>query len=248
VLHFSGADFRCGLRPHEPERFARTADRLLQSFARMSLTQAVREIDKEFPGRDYTLRDLFLDERREMAARLLQGTMARYEGEYVNVYEHNRRLIEFLREIDSPVPRPLQVAADVALTHQAVEAARDLAADPPAAQAELLRISATAQSLGARIDLAAVGRPFHSAVKTSFERTLAGSRDAAFQTSELIAVAVRIGLHLDLWAMQNALWDHVRSGAWQHDRASLEALAHALWFDPPVLARRVDARQQRAAG
>src|SRR5204863_10100141 len=127
VLHFAGADFRCGVRPHDPERFARTADKLLQSFARLSLAQVVREIDREFPGREYTLRDLFLDERREVAGRLLRETMARYEGDYLNIFEANRRLIEFLREIDSPVPRALQIAADVALTHDAVETARRLA-------------------------------------------------------------------------------------------------------------------------
>ncbi|MCA1826044.1 MAG: DUF3536 domain-containing protein [Myxococcales bacterium] len=248
VLHVSGADFRCGLRPHEPERFARTAERLLQSFARMSLAQAVREIDREFPGRDYTLRDLFLDERREMAARLLQETMARYESEYVNVYEQNRRLIEFLREIDSPVPRPLQVAADVALTHEAVEAVAGLAHDPSAAQAELLRTCATAHRLGARVDLAAVRPRFEAAVKAAFDKALAGSRESAYQAADLLADGVRIGLHLDLWAMQNALWDHVRSGHWQHDRETLEKLAHALWFDPPVLARRLEARRERAAG
>src|SRR5204862_274846 len=126
---------------HDPERFARTADKLLQSFARLSLAQVVREIDREFPGREYTLRDLFLDERREVAGRLLRETMARYEGEYANAYEHNRRLIEFLREIDSPVPRPLPVAADVALPHEAVAAAAGPATDSAAAQPQRRRLS-----------------------------------------------------------------------------------------------------------
>ena len=248
VLHFAGADFRCGVRPHDPERFARTADKLLQSFARLSLAQVVREIDREFPGREYTLRDLFLDERREVAGRLLRETMARYEGEYANVYEHNRRLIEFLREIDSPVPRPLQVAADVALTHEAVEAAAGLSTDSATAQTELLRISETAERLGARIDRAAVRGSFHAAVKDLFDKTLTGSRDAALQAAELISLGVRLGIHLDLWAMQNALWDHVRSGRCEIDRESLERVAHALWFDPAVLVRRIEAQPRRATG
>jgi len=66
-------------------RIARSAPRsgLFESFNRLSLAQVVREIDREFPGREYTLRDLFLDERREVAGRLLQETMARYEGDYL---------------------------------------------------------------------------------------------------------------------------------------------------------------------
>ena len=73
------------------------------------------------PGRDYALRDLFLDERRRVAGVLLEGTLRRYEDDYLRVFEDNRRLMEFLREIDSPVPTPLRVAADVTLTRRILD-------------------------------------------------------------------------------------------------------------------------------
>src|SRR6185436_15454358 len=234
VLHFSGADCRCGLRPWSPDRFNPAADRLCEAFNRLSLAQVVREIDREFPGREYTLRDLFLDERREVAARLLRETMARYESDYLQIYDANRRLIDFLREIDSPVPRPLQVAADVAVTHEAVEAARRMAAgklDPGMAQGELEALAQVARRLGARIDLAAVRGPYVAAVRGLFEKALAGRREAALQAADLLYLAVRLGLHLDLWTMQNTLWTTVRAGAWPHDSEALGRLAQALWFD-----------------
>src|SRR3989442_9737044 len=87
--------------------------------------------------------------------------MARYESDYLQIYDVNRRLIDFLREIDSPVPRPLQVAADVAVTHEAGEAARRLATgklDPGPAQGELDALAQLPRRLGARIDFEA-GRP-----------------------------------------------------------------------------------------
>ena len=250
VLHFSGADFRCGVRPYDPERLARTAERLFEAFNQLSLAQVVREIDREFPGRDYTLRDLFLDERREVAGRLLRETMARYESDYRQIFDANRRLIDFLREIDSPVPRPLQVAADVALTHEALEAAGRLAGgsiEPGAAQAELGALAQLAARLGARIDLAAVGGPFHAAVGGLFERALAGKREAALQAADLLELGNRLGMHLDLWAMQNALWDAVRARAWPHDREALARLAHALWFDENVVLQRLETRRERAS-
>src|SRR5438552_17807077 len=159
VLHFSGADFRCGVRPYEAERFSHSEDRLFESFNRLSLAQMVREIDREFPGREYTLRDLFLDERRRIAGQLLNETMRRYKDDYLRIYESNRRLNDFLREIDSPVPRPLQVASDVALTHQAQQCARALAdekVDLAFAQTELLATAQTARRLGARIEHGAI--------------------------------------------------------------------------------------------
>jgi alpha-amylase/alpha-mannosidase (GH57 family) len=249
VLHFSGADFRCGVRRYDADRLTRTAERLFESFNRLSLAQVVREIDREFPGREYTLRDLFLDERREVAGRLLRETMARYESDYLHIYEANRRLIDFLREIDSPVPRPLQVAADVAVTHEAVDAARRLAngkLDPALAQGELLALWQLAHRLGARIDLSAVRGPYLAAVRGLFERGLAGRREAAAQAADLVLLAQRLGMHLDLWSIQNAFWGAVRSGTWRHDDEALARLAHALWFDEPTVLARVEARRERA--
>src|SRR5436309_3195851 len=250
VLHFSGADFRCGVCPYDPEKFTRTEHRLFESFDRLSLAQVSREIDREFPGREYTLRDLFLDERREVAGRLLRETMARYESDYLQIYEANRRLIDFLREIDSPVPRPLQVAADVAVTHEAVDAARRLAAgklEPSQAQDELDGLAQLTRRLGARIDLEAVRPPFLAAVRGLFERALAGRREAALQMADLIGLAVRLGMHLDLWTIQNTFWTVVRTASWPHDAEALARLGHALWFDEAVLLARGDARRARAS-
>jgi len=109
VLHFSGADFRCGVRRYDADRSVRTAERLFESFNRLSLAQVVREIDREFPGREYTLRDLFLDERREVAGRLLQETMAAVRRRLsTDSTTPTAGSSTSSREIDSPVPRPLQ--------------------------------------------------------------------------------------------------------------------------------------------
>src|SRR5262249_21588339 len=83
---------------------------------------------------------------------------------------------------DSPVPRPLQVATDVALTHQAQQCARALALgkiDLASAQTELLAAAQLARRLGARIDPAAMQVPFHQLLHELVERLLSGGAAAA---------------------------------------------------------------------
>jgi hypothetical protein len=206
----------------------------------------VREIDREFPGRDYTLRDLFLDERRRLAGQLLDETMRRYEDDYLRIYESNRRLIDFLREIDSPVPRPLQVASDVALTHQAQQCARALAdekVDLAFAQTELLATAQTAKRLGARIEHGAIAGPFSEVLHRLVERLLAGSRDAAAQLAGMLELAARLGIHLDLWEAQNRVWD--AADELRVDADSLGRAAKALWFDERTLAARVQSTRSK---
>ena len=245
VLHFSGADFRCGIRPFVAQRYEELVPRIFEGFSRLSLAQVVREIDREFAGRDYSLRDLFLDERRAVAEKLLQETMGRYENDYLQIFESNRRLIEFLREINSPVPRPLQVAADVALTREALDTVRALLSgrtELVSAQTELLTAHRLAKRLGARIDLDALRAPYQATLRLFFERALLGRKDAASQVVGLVNLGAQLGMHLDLWDVQNALWDSVRGGNAALDRESQARLAAALWLDPAALARPAPAR------
>ena len=239
VLHFSGADFRCGLRPHDPSAHQDMERRLFARFSGLSLAQVVREIDREFTGRDYTLRDLFLDERRRLAGQLLDETMRRYEEDYLRIYESNRRLIDFLREIDSPVPRPLQVAADVALTRQAQEQTRSVAegrVDLNSAHADLLSTMQVAKRLGARIDRAAIVPEFHQHLAALVDRLLQGEGDAAGQIAGLLELAEKLHIPLDLWAAQNRLWDAAHELDLDPDQ--LARLSRALWFDERTLANR----------
>jgi len=246
VLHFSGADFRCGLRPYDPSAHQDAERRLFARFSGLSLAQVVREIDREFTGRDYTLRDLFLDERRRLAGQLLDETMRRYEEDYLRIYESNRRLIDFLREIDSPVPRPLQVAADVALTRQAQEQTRAVAegrVDLNSAHADLLATVQVAKRLGARIDRAAIGPEFHQHLASLVDRFLQGDRDAAGQISGLLELAEKLHVPLDLWAAQNRIWDAAHELDLDPDQ--LARLSRALWFDERTLAARALVIQRR---
>jgi alpha-amylase/alpha-mannosidase (GH57 family) len=248
VLHFSGSDIRCGLRPYDAQAHGEAEKKLFGRFAALSLAEMVREIDREFTGRDYTLRDLFLDERRRLAGQLLDETMRRYEDDYLQIYESNRRLIDFLREIDSPVPRPLQVASDVALTHQAQQCARALAdgkVDLPFAQAELLATARTARRLGARIEPTAITGPFHEVLHRSVEQLLSGSREAAAQIADLLELAARLGLHLYLWEAQNRVWD--AADELRIDADVLARAAKALWFEERTLAARAQSARPAPA-
>ncbi|MGC4122634.1 MAG: DUF3536 domain-containing protein [Myxococcales bacterium] len=243
VLHFGGSDFRCGLRPFVDAAAQADSERAL--FERLgSLTQMLREIDRLFPGRDYTLRDLFLDERRRLASVLLRESMRRYESDFVKIFESNRRLMEFLKEIDSPIPKALRAAANVALTRRLQQLASRLAegaSDRTAIHAELLSVSQLAERLDVHLDLESVRPSFDGLVRERLEllRVPGLHRDPAFELVEVIDLGERLGLHLDLWHAQNFLWQLVAAqGGPAFERDMLERIAQRLAFEPRVLEQR----------
>ena len=249
VLHLGGSDFRCGLRPFTSAgEHAKLERELFAELDRVSLAQVVRELDQRFVGRDYTLRDLFSDERREVATRLLRDTLARYESDYLQIFEANRRLMEFLREISSPVPLTLRVAADVGLTHELKRVARavvDGRAELSVAHRELAQLDALAQRLGAKPSLDEVRPLIAKLVAARLGSLYEGARGAALELGELVDLSDRLGLHLDFWHSQNGLWDWLGSGRCALDEDVVASLARRLYFDPAVILARARAARPR---
>jgi alpha-amylase/alpha-mannosidase (GH57 family) len=244
VLHLGAADFRCGVEPcRGPQHHAEVEGALFPRLERVSFHRVLREIDRSFPGRDYALRDLFLDERRRVARTLLDGTLRRYEEHYREIFDDNRRLMEFLREIDSPIPRPLRVAADVTLTERLLEVMRRARAgelDLSAAEAQLVEVVQLARRLDARLRLAPVRHGVEALVLERLQALVAGHAPAARarEAAQILAVAERLGLRLDLWEAQNRLWAWAGSSRVTLDRDTAAELARRLWFEEEaVLAR-----------
>ena len=252
VLHFGAADFRCGLVPYPgPAADAGVEAALFSRLEATSFARMLREVDRFFPGRDYTLRDLFLDERRRVAEVLLERTIRRYEDDYLQIFEDNRRLMEFLREIDSPVPGPLRVAADVTLTRSVLQVTgRVLAGEVQLEDAEedLLRAVQLAQRLGARLHIAPVRRDVEELVRRRVAALVAGQA-ASLRATELVGIldlARRLGLWLDLWDAQNRFWAWAGSASVTLDREKTAAIAGRLWFDEAVLLARAGFSAARA--
>jgi alpha-amylase/alpha-mannosidase (GH57 family) len=244
VLHFGAADFRCGLVPYPgPERHAEIEAALLGGVERASLAQLLREVDRHFTGREYELRDLFLDERRRVAELLLAGTLRRHEAHHQEVFEDHRRLMEFLREIDSPIPAPLRVAADVTLTRRLLDVigrALDGRVNLVEAERALGATVELARKLGSHVHLAPIRRDAEALVNGRMAAMVKGNASTV-RAEELVGVldlAQRLGLWLDLWDAQNRLWDWTGSAPVTLDVQTLSKLARRLWFDEATLLAR----------
>ncbi len=242
VIHFGSSDFRCGLVPYPGEEARARLEGVLFS-ERISLAQLLREVDRVFTGRDYNLRDLFLDGRRRVAASLLEDTQRRYEADYQRIFDDNSRLMLFLAEIDSPLPSALRAAADVSLTRRLLAVTRSALqgdVDPAVAESELTSTVELASVLGAQLDLVPVRQDVEKLVRTRMA-ALVGGRGAPQRAKELVSIlelARRLGLWLNLWPAQNQFWDWTQAPSPALEQALLAQLSPLLWFDPAVITAR----------
>jgi len=229
LAHFGGHDFSCGVRTWDdrPTYDALKAD-LLARCARQSVADLVRGLDEYFPGGLSSLSHLFLDERRRVLANVIRATLERHEETYRKIWEENRKLVHYLREVDAPIPESLAIIARHVLEQQVTMellSSPDLAAIPD----RVVAIVDEANALGLTLDLMAqrplMGRAVAHALALVAESP---ARERVAQATALVEGARRLGIRYGHWATQNRffqIWSE-RPDA----RADLLPLANALGF------------------
>jgi hypothetical protein len=239
VLHFGGHDFHCAVRSEvDPAGFDRLATELFRRFGRHSLAEVVRALDEQVDARSYGIRDVFLEERRRLLTHVTEGVRQGLEETYRRVYAENRRLMEYLREVDAPQPEALAVAARYVL-QRAIE--RELSAldGDDAILACAVRVGgllAQARALGIepRIERDPTAAHLERALLRCVERIRAGVAGASLEEAlAVLQLGRQLGVTPSLWAAQNRffeLWNGRRSAS--AGGALLAPLALALGFAP----------------
>jgi hypothetical protein len=238
VLHFGGADFHCVLRAGTSEGdFAATRAALLAEFGAHGLAEVVRALDRHFDGRAWGVRDLFLEERRRLLAHVAERALAQLEATYERSYEDNRRLMQYLEEVNVPAPAALAVAARHVLERAVRRELAALASGAPVAPGagRLRALVQEARGVGLALELRPpeASAPLEAALARAVGR-LAGDPTpaSAADALELLAVSGELGADPDLWASQNQVFRLWRAAA-PETRAVLAPLLAALGFAPP---------------
>ena len=113
VLKLSVHDVHCVVRTDITDAaYAQMKTTLIETFARHSLSEVVRSLDRTFGEDYYTAKDLFLDDRRRVLAQIGEGMSEQLEETYRQLYRENRRLVEYLHELNVPLPRGFALAAE----------------------------------------------------------------------------------------------------------------------------------------
>jgi len=206
-VHFGGHDFHCAVRGvvdvanHEAVR-----RRLLLHLRRQSVTQLIRAIDEHFGLRYYTLRDLFAEERKRALYHVSDETLRRTEETYRTLYEENRQLMTFAKEIDVPVLPSFRYATSFVL---GVDVKRTVA--EPVGEDFFRRMERLAEDV--RAWDAEIDRQ-HLAwrLREHAEETLRALREdpSRFErvpfVERLLDVAEAFQVTIDLWEVQNLYW------------------------------------------
>ncbi|HXB75775.1 MAG TPA: DUF3536 domain-containing protein [Candidatus Acidoferrales bacterium] len=128
ALHLGDHNLSCGVRAcGDRDEYEAMAQRTAQVFSQADIAETIRALDRELGPSNYSMKSLFRDDQRVVLRHIFDATLADNEATYRQIYEHHAALIQFLRELGVPLPKPIATAAEFALNGLL---RRELAAEP----------------------------------------------------------------------------------------------------------------------
>lgn len=112
LLKYSGGDFHCAIKEYSTaEEFAEIQKNLTSTFVNYPLTEIIRSLDKNFGSEYYTLKDIFIEERRKILNVMIQGKTNKFSGLYKDIYEDGKASIFHFKNLGLKPPDEFKIAA-----------------------------------------------------------------------------------------------------------------------------------------
>jgi alpha-amylase/alpha-mannosidase (GH57 family) len=154
LLHFGAEDFHCAIKEFESNaEYNKVKTSLALKYSSSTMTEVIREIDEHFGKEYYTLKDLFIKERRTIINELLQDKLEKFASTFQNLYAEGKMPILQLQEIGLEVPEEFRIVAEYTLSKSfnqtIIESLKVLNEDTVQ---KALDIQAEAEKLGAKLN------------------------------------------------------------------------------------------------
>ena len=119
ALHLGDHNVLCGVRPSDQAKaLPELRESMGEALSKADTAEVVRLLHENFGNNTHTLRSLFRDERRKILGMILNDTLEEAAGIYRSIYDSHAQLMRFLIEMNAPVPRGFQIAAEMVLNRQ----------------------------------------------------------------------------------------------------------------------------------
>ncbi|MBI4961666.1 MAG: DUF3536 domain-containing protein [Desulfomonile tiedjei] len=116
VIHFGGVDLRCSVNDFKDKtKYAAVKNDLLETFSGQSSTDLIRKMDFYFPAKYFRLRDLFVEERRQIIEIVTEKVFEEQARLLETFYEKNKGLAELFVTHEARIPETFMDAARVVL-------------------------------------------------------------------------------------------------------------------------------------
>lgn len=212
LVQYSNGDFHCAIKEFSDEsEYLNIQKELFRIFVLSPLTEIIRALDEYF-GREYfTLKDIFIEERRKILQVMLKGKMQKFGQMYQEIYSEGKSSIYHMQSLGLSIPDEFKISAGYTLGHQfndlIINAKGFL--DNEIIQAAM-DINYEVKKLGIEIDKSPSNKVFSQKISQNISRL---AQNLEFQqaeaTLELFEHIEKLELHVDITEAQNIYFNKI---------------------------------------
>ena len=127
VLHLGGWDFHCCVQSF-PGRipYSQQVEKIFATFKQGSAAKTILAMKAHFGEQSLGLENLLVEKRMEIMQQLAQQTKTRLHELYTQIYRDNYSILVAFHQDHLPVPRELQVAAEITLSQRCLNSLQAL--------------------------------------------------------------------------------------------------------------------------
>lgn len=119
LMQYNDGDFHCAIKEYSDEgEYNNIKTNLIKSFLTSPVTEIIRSLDEIFGKEYFTLKDIFIEERRKILQILLKGKLEKFSQIYKDMYDEGKGSIYHLQSLGLNIPDEFKLSAGYALAHK----------------------------------------------------------------------------------------------------------------------------------
>ncbi len=119
LMQFSGGDFHCAIKEFSDEtEYNQIKTNLTKTYMLNPLTEIIRGLDESFGKEYFTLKDIFIEERRKILQIMLKGKLGKFAQAYQQMYDEGKGSIYHMQNLGLTIPNEFKISASYALSHK----------------------------------------------------------------------------------------------------------------------------------
>lgn len=212
LMQFADGDFHCAIKEFSSnEDYNELKNTLIKTFVLYPQTEIIRALDEKFGKEYFTLKDIFIEERKKILQILLKDQLKKFANRYEEMYDQGKSSIYHMQSLGLEIPKEFKISAGYTLSRRYNELLQDSTGfvEENVVQ-QIMAINYEAKKMGIEVDKTPSNKVFAKKVITNLNRlTKSFEVRQADSVSELFSVIDKLELNIDMAEAQNIYYNKI---------------------------------------
>lgn len=119
LMQYAGGDFHCAIKEYSTaDEYQELKSSLIKTFMLNPMTEIIRALDEKFGKEYFTLKDIFIEERKKILQILLKDQLAKFANTYQEMYEQGKGAIYHMQNLGLEIPNEFKISAGYAMSQR----------------------------------------------------------------------------------------------------------------------------------